>query len=432
MKFLFVALIILVTVELVHSQPAMETLITVPMIKQWDNNISREQTLMRFDSDNLWYKTFPPLKNIPAGYDSVSSIVNQTDYDQVIFQAYKRGDMPFSFLKGVIQKWGVDTLTCTPTTINAYLRGMLGKRANDWYYMLDEDGNGDLQNDTPVKLGMQAGKLYSGREHFIAYERYQDGRVFADTTKIKITVAQKVNGEVRRLKYQYIESRKGEFEFKDSKYGLRLSADFNNLDYSNETRIKIVNLKSGVEHGPFEQGNYVPLVGDTLYIKTVKKDGSLVELARKGNEIAYSIQKGFFAPSFTGVNLNQDSLRLSDFIGSYTLVYFWNSSCGSSTIRLQKQVKPIIDKVNSSHLRLKTLGVALDFPEAVGAFIKENNLDWPQIVTSANGYIKDLYKINHYPMIFLIAPDGRVLENALEEHVSQNRLEKVILSHLSN
>ncbi|MDJ1499648.1 peroxiredoxin family protein [Xanthocytophaga agilis] len=87
-----------------------------------------------------------------------------------------------------------------------------------------------------------------------------------------------------------------------------------------------------------------------------------------------STQKGYLAPLFAGMTLNQDSIKLSDYRGSYTLLYFWNSTCGASTFRLEETIVPLVNKINSSQPRLKVLGVALDFPEAVSSYIKQKKL----------------------------------------------------------
>lgn len=405
------------------------SMIQIPMQKHWNDSASTTQSLMRFDKGNVWARTYPVLNDIPTDLDSVSNVSEYMDYGQVVYQAYKRGDMPFSFLNQVIKKWGVDTLNSTPNTINAYVRGVLGKKGDDWYYILDEDGDGTLKKEKPVKLSGTSNKLNSDKVHEIQFERYQDGKIQRDSTRIKVLFARKVNGEFRRLYFQYLESRKGAFTFNNEQYDIILNADFNSFRYDDRTRISIIHRDSGKTYGEFNEGAYIALDHDTLYVEKVKKDGSLIYLKKKGSQSeSYSIQKGFMAPLFSGVTLDQDSVHLRDFKGSYTLIYFWNSTCGASTMRLEQTFKPLIEKINASEKRLNVLGVALDFPQYVESYIKEKEIDWTQIVASADGEIRDLYKVVHYPTVFLIDPNGVVVENSLE---MVDNDEKTILSYFN-
>ncbi|MDJ1499647.1 hypothetical protein [Xanthocytophaga agilis] len=227
------------------------------MGKHTSDSTSDIQTLMSFDSNTVWNKAFPDLKNVPKDFDSVRRVSEFIDHGQVIYQAYKRGDMPFSFLKGVIQKWGVDTLSCTPVTITTYIRGLIGKKRNTWYYILDEDGNGDLINDKPVKLKKVSGTLFSGKEHVITFQRFQDGQIQTSSTKIKVLDVQNNNGEFRSLNYRYLESRKGLFTYHNTSYTVLLSSRFlSGFNYKSEPQIFVKNNKNGITVGPFREGDY--------------------------------------------------------------------------------------------------------------------------------------------------------------------------------
>jgi peroxiredoxin len=404
--------------------------ITVKMNQKWNKSGKELQTLMRFDDGDVWHKAIPILKNVPVGYDSVSQVAHYLDYDQVIYQAYKRGDMPFSFLQKVIQKWGVDTLKCTPRTITCFARAIVAIRGNDWYYILDEDANGDLQNDKPIKLTRTGNKLISNKKHNLIFEQFVDGKVQRGATQIIVTGASKAEGEFRRLHYQYLEKREGSFAWSNKKYELSLEANFNQFNYTENVEIRVKDLENGTVQGPFKKGDYFTLSNELLFVEEVKKDGSAITLSSMPARDNYqSLQKGFFAPIFSGATLNSETVSLADFKGSYTLIYFWNSSCAASTMRLESTINPILAKINGSSTKLKVLGVALDFPENVQSYIKAKKLGWPQIVASANGTIKRLYQISHYPTIYLIDPTGKVLENSLEFEKKSN-LENALLSHL--
>lgn len=428
MKYAFLFVLTMVSSQILFGQDGFENDIEIVMTKRKDYaEPSYTPSLGAPELGSPWFKAYPELKNAPKALDSVSIMSTYIDYGQVIYQAYRRGDMPIQFLNHIIQKWGIDTLQCSPRTISAYIRGIIGKKSGSWYYMLDDDGDGDLKNERLVKL---SNGLSAGKEHSIIFHRYEEGRIVLDTTIIKVISGGKINGKVNSLNFRYLESRAGNFSYHGKEYEVLLTADFNSFRYDEGTKIKIIDKHSGVELGPYGQNDFVILNGDSLYIQQVKKDGSFIRLTSKKRQ-GHSLQKGFMAPDFSGTTLSQDTITLKSFKGTYTLVYFWNSSCGASTSRMEKEIIPLLSKVNTSETKLKVLGVALDFPQFVESFIKAKKISWPQVVTSANGPIRELYKIVHYPTIFLISPQGKILENSLElKGDPSESLEARVTSHL--
>lgn len=411
----------------VKSKTADKNIIRIKMEKRWDNQPQRLQSLSYFDKENIWSKAYPALLNVPIGYDSVSQLSHYIDYDQVVFQAYKRGDMPFSFLQQVITKWGVDTVKSTPKSITSYVRAATGKKGNDWFYFLDEDGNGDLSNNQPVKFETKGNKITGTKEHMVKFERNINKVVGWDSTRIKVVSAKKENSGHLEIAFKYLENRVGTFKFNRKNHDVKLNAEFNSFNYLSDVSITI-----NGNTGPYKKGDFFFLDGQMFFINDVMADGSEIiftKMAAKGNYT--SLQKGFLAPIFTGQTLNSEEIHLKDYRGSYTLVYFWNSTCGASTMRLEQNINPMLSELRNSKTSLKVLGVALDFPEKVKEFIQSKKINWPQLVETANGNIRGLYNINHFPTIYLIDPDGKIAENGLE-FLSEDGLKKTILKYLKS
>jgi hypothetical protein len=391
-----------------------EKYVKVKMDKVWDTHSDNIASISTSNPKSNWYKIYVPLENIPSGYDSVSQLFQYIDYDQVIYQAYKRGDIPYSSLNNFIQKWGLDTLQCTSQTINSYIRGIAGKKGDDWYYILDESGDGNLNDETPIKLIQQSDSLYSGKIHLVKFERFVNNQTVQDSTRILLTLASKGNEGIRSVFYRYLESRKGKLQFKNNDYGIALSANFNSFDYNYRTNVQILDSQSGEISGSLKKGNYFTLDSTLFYIESISKNGDEIIFTIVENKPKLiSTQKDFYAPPIIGTTLDNYTVQLSDFQGSYTLLYFWNSTCEASTYVLEKAILPISSRLDSASLNLKIFGIALDFRTNIERFVKKKPLSWIQIVSSAYSKIKADYDIFMYPTIYLLDPNGVVLENSI-------------------
>lgn len=119
------------------------------------------------------------------------------------------------------------------------------------------------------------------------------------------------------------------------------------------------------------------------------------------------------APDFESMNVQGDTVKLSDFRGQYTLLDFWASWCGPC----REENPNIVKHYNEYKDRgFTVLGVSLDNSrDAWLKGIQEDKLSWTHVsdLQRWNSQAAQLYKINAIPASFLIGPDGTILAKNL-------------------
>ncbi|MCI8999174.1 MAG: AhpC/TSA family protein [Muribaculaceae bacterium] len=109
-----------------------------------------------------------------------------------------------------------------------------------------------------------------------------------------------------------------------------------------------------------------------------------------------------------------EDVKLSDYVGKgkYVLLDFWASWCGPCREEAEKTLRPLYEKYKDDD-RFMILGVATwDEHDKTVAALEKRNYPWTQIIDAGEVPMK-LYGFNGIPMIFLINPDGIIIEREL-------------------
>ena len=125
---------------------------------------------------------------------------------------------------------------------------------------------------------------------------------------------------------------------------------------------------------------------------------------------------GDIAKDFVGATANGDSLRLSDYKGSYVLLDFWGSWCGPcraanrELVDIYAQFKDAKFK-NANGFVILSVGIETD-RDAWLAAIAQDGLVWKTHISDLqrlNSPIAQSYDVHSIPTQFLIDPQGIIV-----------------------
>jgi thiol-disulfide isomerase/thioredoxin len=152
-------------------------------------------------------------------------------------------------------------------------------------------------------------------------------------------------------------------------------------------------------------------------------DIGVIELTLKAD-----IKRGETAAAdFEASDMADKKFRLADFRGKYVLLDFWATWCGPC-IGEMPYLKQVHEKFKG---RKDFVMVSLSVDKSANEprdFLKKNELPWVQ------GYLGDWsqtkvpreYGVQGIPAIFLIGPDGKIIETELEGSSMAGRIEKYL------
>lgn len=122
------------------------------------------------------------------------------------------------------------------------------------------------------------------------------------------------------------------------------------------------------------------------------------------------------APEFTAKLINGDSIKLSQFKGSYVLLEFWGSWCGPCRAN-NRQLTQLHQKFSTAKFEsakgfeMISIGIETDRDQWERAILKDK-LFWPYHVSDIQRFgdhVAALYGIREIPASILINPEGLII-----------------------
>jgi cytochrome c biogenesis protein CcmG/thiol:disulfide interchange protein DsbE len=130
---------------------------------------------------------------------------------------------------------------------------------------------------------------------------------------------------------------------------------------------------------------------------------------------------GFFAPTFSRVSLENETLSDETFAGKAIVLNFWASWCPPCRAEM-----PTLQKMSAKYngqgvLILGVNSTSQDSLEKAQEFITTNGITFANI-QDENGDIARAYQINSLPTTFFIAPNGKIVEMIIGGPISEASL----------
>lgn len=160
----------------------------------------------------------------------------------------------------------------------------------------------------------------------------------------------------------------------------------------------------------------------------VRRQYDRIKKSEEGQKFTESIV-GKDAPEFEFETIKGEKKKLSDFKGKYVLLDFWGTWCGpcvGEIPNLVKAYKQFKDK------GFEIISVSSDFingrkdKEYLKKFTDEKEMSWNHVLD--NGTVHQAYKINHWPTLYLVDKEGKVIrnENVLRGGTLETTLKEVL------
>lgn len=153
-------------------------------------------------------------------------------------------------------------------------------------------------------------------------------------------------------------------------------------------------------------------IHDSYYIKKM--------IVRRDNQQRVAI--GNQAPDFLLNSVKGEGISLKNYKGKYLLIDFWASWCGPCRAGIPN-LKEIYQDYQSKGLEILSISTDADekaWLKAVG----QEEMPWVQIRDTKK--VSDEYNITYIPMIFLIDPDGKIIDKGLHGDAIRNSVEKML------
>ena len=225
------------------------------------------------------------------------------------------------------------------------------------------------------------------------------------------------------------EMKVGNLTFMGNQYMLAMGPDiFSPLEYSKRSYVWI----DSNQNQTYDQEDLVKSLGQPFTFKghtfkasTIDRFGEYVVLDTiRSSRIEINMK-------FPDINLktihNEDFL-LSEQNDYFVLVEFWKTDCGNSLAEI-----PFLKKASTKYKNrnLKIVSIGIDSKENILGFINDNHPDWTQIQvnTARADEIKDQYQFRGFPTVYLINPEGLLIESGM--NLRQKKLLLTLEKYLS-
>lgn len=364
---------------------------------------------------------YPAATGLPEGY---TAEFQSLDFPQTLYAAYRRGAIDRGLTMRMFDAWGRDTTSCSAVDAHLFVGIATGRNAaGEECVRFDTDGDGDFsdERDYTAADGLLWRDLFADAKPegepltvCVRFERIMEGRPVPDSTWVR-TVA--IGGD------RHLESA----ERTSTAMATREGSFFCSL-HSGDTQYTRENCRifiaSPTDTLSYRIGQFIRFGSEWMQADSVTTDGRRLFLRRTPDaEESESTQIGFRIPAFTATDIEGRTLRIpEDFAGKYVLLDFWSLGCGPCRHDIERVYPALYARYRKAGFEI--VAVADNTSDELRAYMRDHGaIPWRQIADrdEANGRsVYRRYRIGSFPTLFLIGPDGRVLQSdatGLSDHL---------------
>jgi peroxiredoxin len=152
-----------------------------------------------------------------------------------------------------------------------------------------------------------------------------------------------------------------------------------------------------------------------------------LDLGKLELQLKKTLKSGVVAPDFEVKTIDGKTIKLRDFRGKYVLLDFWATWCGPCVGEIPN-LKEVYKKFGSDK-HFVMISLSLDHSlDDLKPFVKKENLKWLQgyLGDWSKTKVPDAYGVDGIPSIFLINPDGEIIEKDLRGQAIATAVEKAL------
>jgi len=349
---------------------------------------------------------YPKIEGIPDSLRNIKKYFFPVDDVQAIFQAYKAGLIEKDIVMNSLRKNISDTILCTPDYVKTFVVIVTGvTKKGQKFYMVDSDNNYDLSDEPLFKM---TDKVPPDQPHKVIFEKFNNGEIESDSTWIAFYGYKNADA----LWFKFCEETAASFTFDSIRYNIiACPANGTGAKYTDNGIFEISDSIHDIKQ-VFDYNQYAHL-SDLYYQVSCGNDGRIISFRLDTNALEKgSTQVNMPAIPFKAITVRGDSVRFPiDYRGKYVLLDFWSTSCPHCIDDIRNVYKDLYRKYAGD--KFEIIGIADDPKSKVDRFISQNLIAWTMI-PAPKSYIQELYKIDAYPALYFINPEGRIISKGQE------------------
>lgn len=382
-------------------------------------------------NDQLWGKTYQPVKGMPTYWSNVSKSMVWLNAHQLVYQNFLTGKISpenYRFLQKE-WRWTPDTTKLSGRSIKCYVYVITGydERLNKWAAMVDTNNNLDFGDETafyPEAVNWKDRSYRDKDPQQIQYDVYQKGKIIVAHAPM---VIKQMGSE---FLYNFPQHAAATLRRGDKTYELLISSGFSRPDFERSDVVHASSiLRSGKvdPNGLAEIDQYVELGGIKYRNKGIDSFHNWLELEPvNADATAYSLQVGHPFYPFSANEFSTGKLvSLANYKGKYVYVDFWETGCKPCV-----EDMPTLRKIyrGLDRNRFDFVSIVNDSPDRLSRFLTKNKLEWPQILSDGTNKLIETYHITGYPTSVLLDPDGNVIARDLRAEGLKEKLDELNLT----